>query len=261
MSGENTRTTTVRHVPWAFSLEGAARLPLTGDRHPLRQEFSKWLSFGNAAALLFGVVLFGTWYLWSHRPQEEPPPRQIRFVRYTDLGVPPSIAKPAVPQLNVAEAMAQAVAPPSIGIPEPVADELAVNRTIATVAEMAEALTPITLDDLDAGDGDQLVVEIDIDLAPSPDEFVAVEEEPVRISIDPPVYPDMAKTADIEGTVLVRVLVGKDGKIKDAVVIDGHELLRKAAIVCAKTAVFRPAIMDHRPVEVWVMMPVTFKLS
>ena len=108
--------------------------------------------------------------------------------------------------------------------------------------------------------GDSLVIELDIDTRPSPKEFVAVEEEPIRISIDPPVYPDMAMSAGIEGTVLVRALVGKDGKVKDAIVIEGHELLKGAAIDCAKTAVFRPALLQHRPVEVWVMMPITFKL-
>lgn len=260
MTGKQVAAPTPRPIPWAFSLAEAPRLPLTGEHHPLRRELGKWLSWGNAAALLLGIVLFAAWYAWTHRPQEEPPAREIRIVRYTDLGVPPSIAQPSAPQISVAEAVAQSVAPPSIGIPEPVADELAVNRTIATVAEMAEALTPITLDDLDAGNGDMLVVDLDLDLAPSPDEFVAVEEEPIRISIDPPVYPEMAMNAEIEGTCLVRVLVGKDGKVKDALLIEGHELLRDAAVDCAMTAVFRPALLDHRPVEVWVMMPVTFKL-
>ncbi|MBU0742961.1 energy transducer TonB [bacterium] len=248
------------HIPWAYSLEDAARLPLTGESHPLRREFMKWLSWANGAALLLGALLFAGWWLWSHRQQPEPPPREIRIVRYTDLGVPPSIARPTAPQISVAEAVAEVAAAPSIGVPEPVADELARSRTIATVSEMAEALTPITLDDLDAGEGGSLVVELDIDVSPSPDEFVAVEEEPIRISIDPPVYPQMAMSAGVEGTVIVRVLVGRDGKIKNAIVVDGQEMLRDAAIVCAKTAVFKPALLDHRPVEVWVLMPVTFKL-
>ena len=70
----------------------------------------------------------------------------------------------------------------------------------------------------------------------------------------------MAQQAGIEGTVLVRVLVGKDGKIKDVIHIDGPAALKDAADACARTAVFRPALIDGKPVEVWVMMPVTFKL-
>jgi TonB family protein len=248
------------HIPWAYSLEGAGRLPLTGESHPLRREYARWLSWANGATLLLCALLFTGWWLWSHRARPEPLPREIRIVRYTDLGVPPSIARPTAPQISVAEAVAEVAAAPSIGVPEPVADELAVNRTIATVSEMAEALTPITLDDLDSGEGGGLVVDLDLEVSPSPDDFVAVEEEPVRISIDPPVYPQMAMSAEVEGTVIVRVLVGKDGRIKDVIVIEGHEMLREAAVACARTAVFRPALMDHRPVEVWVLMPVTFRL-
>jgi len=249
------------HTPWAFSLTDASQLPLTGELHPLKREFARWLTWGNLATLLVGIGLFVAWYLYSHRSVAEPPPREIKIVRYTDLGVPPSIAQPTAPQLNIAKAVAEAAAPPSIGIPEPVADDLARAPTIATVAEMAEALAPITVDDLNTGGGESLVIELDVETAPEPDEFVAVEEEPMRISIDPPVYPDMAMSAGVEGTVLVRVLVGKDGKVKDAILIEGHELLQEAALACARTAIFRPALAQHRPVEVWVMMPVTFKLN
>ena len=248
------------HIPWAFSLTSAPRLPLTGQEHPLRRELPKWLALASLATLLAGSALFAGWYLWSQRKPAPPPAREIRIVRYTDLGVPPSIAKPAVPQLNIAEAVAQAVTPPSIGVPEPVPDEQAQSTTIATVEEMSEALAPITITNLGTGAGDSLVVEIDVERSPSPTEFVPVEEEPVRISIDPPVYPDVAISAGIEGTVLVRVLVSKDGKVKDALVIEGHELLKEAAIACARTAVFRPALAQQRPVEVWVMMPITFQL-
>jgi TonB family protein len=254
----------VRHIPWAFPLDTAPRLPLTGDQHPLRRELARWLSWASAATLLLAAAAFGFYLWWSSRePARAPVMRQVKIVRYTDLGVPPSIAKPSVPQINVAEAVAKIAAPPpAIAIPEPVADEKAQTQTIATVTEMAEALAPITLENLGSGsgEGDSLVIDVDIDTSPSPDEFIAVDEEPVRISIDPPVYPPVAQTAGIEGTVLVRVLVGKDGRIKDVIYIEGPEALKEAAEACARTAVFRPALVDHQPIEVWVMMPVTFKL-
>ena len=42
------------------------------------------------------------------------------------------------------------------------------------------------------------------------------------IQIPAPVYPDMARQAEVEGTVMVRALVGKDGKVQDAFVTDGR---------------------------------------
>jgi protein TonB len=243
-------------IPMAFSLVDAPRLPLLGEEHPLRREFGKWLSWANAASLALGLLAFATWFVLSQAREEAPVKRQVRLVRYTDLGVPPSISTPSAPQISVA----QAVAPPSIGIPEPVPDEMAQSPTIATVGEMSEALAPITMSDLNLGEGEALVVELDVDQRPSPEEFIQVEEDPVRISMDPPVYPEVAMSAEVEGTVIVRALVGKDGKVKDVIIIEGHPLLNDAAIASAKSAIFRPALQRHRPVEVWVMMPITFKM-
>lgn len=253
MSGKDTV-----HIPWAFSLVDASSLPLIGERHPLRREFRRWILWANGAALLVGLLAFGAWSAASHREAAAPVMREVKIVRYTELGVPPSIAKASVPQI----AIAQAVAPPSIGVPEPVPDVQAPTSTIATQTEMSEALAPVSMDDLGGGTGDSIVVQMDIptERSPSPEEFVAVEEEPVRLRIAPPVYPEVATQAGVEGTVLVRALVGKDGRIKDCIVIDGPEMLREAAVACAKTAVFKPALLQHKPVEVWVMIPITFKM-
>ena len=244
------------HIPWAFPLVHAPSLPLTGEEHPLRRELARWLSWASGITLLLALLAFTTWYFWNRTAPTAPVERRVHIVRYTDLGVPPSIARPAVPQM----AIAQAVAPPAIGIPEPVKDEIAPTQTIATVTEMHEALEPMTTTDLGMSGGDSLVVDVDVDTSPSPDEFVAVDEEPVRLHIDPPVYPDVARTAGAEGTVLVRVLVDKEGKVKDVIVVEPVAMLAEAAVKCAKTAVFRPALSQGRPVEVWVMMPITFKL-
>jgi len=236
-------------------------LPVTGDRHPLRRESSRWLISAALASLILGVVLFGAWRLWSSRQAEAPVMRQVQIVRYTDLGVPPSIARPVAPQLNVATAVAAAVTPPAIGVPEPVADEQAQRQTIATVAEMAEALAPATISDLDMAGGDSLIVDVQAPVHPKPDEFIAVEEMPVRLAIDPPIYPAVATAAGVEGTVIVRVLVGKDGKVQDALVVDSIPMLDDAALACARTAVFKPALLQQRPIEVWVLIPVVFKLK
>ncbi len=259
------RAPDVRHIPWAYSLDDAPRLPLTGDRHPLRRELARWLGWANVLTLLLAAIAFGTWLWWSHRqPPPQPVARQVKIVRYTDLGVPPSIARPTVPQINVAEAVAKVAAPPpTIAVPEPVADEKAQVQTIATQTEMVEALPPIDLSDLGGtgdGVGDSLVIDVDIDTSPAPTDFVAVDVEPVRISIDAPVYPPVAQKAEVEGTVLVQVLVGKDGRVKDVIYVDGPEALKQAADDCARTSVWRPALIDQKPIEVWVLMPVTFKL-
>jgi protein TonB len=248
------------HTPWAFTLTGAPSLPVTGEQHPLQREFMKWLLWANAIALAVGLIAFGAWFLAGRGKPEAPVSRQVHMVRYTELGVPPSISKPSVPQL----AIAQAVAPPSIGVPEPVPEVKAKAPTIATQTEMSESVAPVSMEDLGAGTGDSLVVsgpgDGEGDATPAPGDFVAVDEQPVRLRIDPPVYPELAKEAGVEGTVLLWALVGKDGKIKDVRVIDGPKPLQAAAIQSARSAVYKPALVQHKPVELWVQMPVTFRL-
>ena len=241
----------------AFSLAGAAHLPVTGDLHPLRREFTRWVTWANAFVLVTGVALFAGWYVYSHRDKEEEVPRNVQIVKFTELGVPPSIRNVNTPQvMNVAEAVSQ----PSIGVPEPVPDAEATTSTIATQAEMSDALAPITASDMMGGGNDSLVVDMS-DNSPKPGEFVPFDELPVLLSVEPPIYPEMVRDAGIDGTVQVQVLVGKDGKVKQAQAIEGPEVLRAAGVASARSAIFKPALQGTSPVEVWVMIPVTFQLS
>ncbi|MFN8547915.1 MAG: TonB family protein [Candidatus Eisenbacteria bacterium] len=244
------------HMRGAYRLDGVPSLPVVGEKHPLILEFKKWLWWSNGVALALFTIGFASWYWWTHREAKAVDAPVVRIVRYTDLGVPPSISKASAPQVN----LATQVAPPSIGVPEPVPDFMAQNTTIATQEEMSEALTPISMEDMGGSGGDSLVVDLETDHNPSPDEFVAVEEMPVLIQIPAPVYPEMARSAEVEATVMIRALVGKDGKVADAIVTEGHPMLNDAAIAAAKKATFKPALQQHRPVAVWVQIPMKFSL-
>ena len=238
----------------AFSLANATQLPVTGEQHPLVKESTRWLTTSNAVALFTAAALFAAWYVYSHANKEDELPPNTTIVKYTELGVPPSIKEPSAPQVNVAEA----ITPPSIGVPEPVPDAEATESTIATQDQMSEALAPFTADDL-GGSGDSIVV--DTDHSPGMGEFVAFDELPVLLTIQPPTYPELVRQAGIDGTVLVQVLVGKDGKVKQAVAVEGPDVLRAEAVRSAKTAVFKPALQGTSPVEVWVQVPIVFSLN
>ena len=238
----------------SFSLANATHLPVTGDLHPLVRESTRWISTANAISLATAIAIFSAWYFWSHSRHEDTAPANATIVKYTELGVPPSIKEPSAPQVNVAEA----ITPPSIGVPEPVPDAEATESTIATQSEMSEALAPFTADDL-GGSGDSIVV--DVNHTPGMGEFVAFDELPVLLTIQPPTYPELVRQAGIDGTVLVQVLVGKDGKVKQAIAVEGPEPLRPEAVRSAKTAVFKPALQGTSPVEVWVQVPIVFTLN
>ncbi|MHB8079954.1 MAG: hypothetical protein ACYDIE_11950, partial [Candidatus Krumholzibacteriia bacterium] len=57
------------HIPWAYPLGDSRELPLSGDRHPLHREESRWLLWGAAIAIGLGLALFAAWH--RERPNRE----------------------------------------------------------------------------------------------------------------------------------------------------------------------------------------------
>ncbi len=98
-----------------------------------------------------------------------------------------------------------------------------------------------------------------------PDVFIAVEVEP---QVDLPKlqglvnYPEMARRAGVEGKVVLRVLVDKNGNAKRVIVESSdNKLLDKEAIEAIKKyGKFEPAIQNKQPVTCWVSIPIVFKL-
>lgn len=95
---------------------------------------------------------------------------------------------------------------------------------------------------------------------PSPDDIIVVEKEPELVMMQQPVYPEIAREAGLEGTVLVRMLVDTEGAVRDVRVLQSVLGFEEAAVAAARTAVFRPAMQQDRPVAVWVVMPIEFRL-
>jgi TonB family protein len=91
-------------------------------------------------------------------------------------------------------------------------------------------------------------------------DYVYVEELPAPITKVPPTYPDLARSAGVEGTVNVLALVGKDGRVKDANVKTSIPMLDEAALQAVRQWTFRPATAKGDSIAVWVSVPVRFTL-
>ncbi len=92
-------------------------------------------------------------------------------------------------------------------------------------------------------------------------EFFAVEEQPKRLDVVAPEYPEAAQQAGIQGTVFLRALVGTNGAVEEVTVLKGPELLHNAAIAAAKKTKFSPAKQNDMPVKCWVQMRFAFELE
>lgn len=66
----------------------------------------------------------------------------------------------------------------------------------------------------------------------------------------PPLYPAGAKRGHAAGAVQVQITISKEGRVIGATAINGHPLLRRAAVEAALKWVFNPAMSNGMPVEV-----------
>jgi TonB family protein len=103
---------------------------------------------------------------------------------------------------------------------------------------------------------------------PAPDEnkFVFAQEIPKPINLDEVKmaigYPLLAQEAGIEGSVMVRVLVDKNGKpIRYIITKAGHPILQEAVEKFIDFVVFIPAMQAGKPLRFWVNIPFNFKLQ
>jgi peptide/nickel transport system substrate-binding protein len=74
-------------------------------------------------------------------------------------------------------------------------------------------------------------------------------------------YPESAKSIGATGRVVIRVVVGKDGKVKAATILAsfGNPACEAAALEAAKKWEFNPATKDGEPFEQKVSIPFDFK--
>jgi len=89
-----------------------------------------------------------------------------------------------------------------------------------------------------------------------------VEELPSVVKEVKPDYPQIARDFGIEGLVLVRVLVGTNGRVLDVRLSEKQQvpMLNDAALAAARKWVFTPGLANGRPVACWTAIPFRFRL-
>jgi len=76
-----------------------------------------------------------------------------------------------------------------------------------------------------------------------------------------PAYPPLARTARIQGQVVLQAVIGKQGVIENLRVLYGHPMLVPAAIEAVRQWRYRPYILNNEPVEVETQITVNFSLA
>jgi len=88
----------------------------------------------------------------------------------------------------------------------------------------------------------------------------ATANEHILKKIDPE-YPPLAKTARIQGKVLLKVTIAKGGDVTSVKVLSGHPMLAPSAIQAVKKWQYKPFLVDGQPAEVKTEIEVPFSLG
>ncbi len=241
-------TTATRAVRW--SPIGAFEMKRTYWGNMFKATLFVLLGF---AVIIGGIALIR---MLTASEAVEAPTLIIRDI--SELGPPPSLARKPQ-QIKVT----QEVAAPKFTLPEAVPDEEVVEDfVVVSQDELAEITSPVITEGEGTGN-----IQVDIpleDYLPAPDEFIAVEEQPQLLQKESPKYPEIARKAGIEGSVWVKVLVDKDGNVRDAIILKesgANAGFEEAALEAAKKSIWRPAMQNKQPVALWVAYEVKFQLK
>jgi protein TonB len=84
---------------------------------------------------------------------------------------------------------------------------------------------------------------------------------PTKIKDVRPVYPQVARSARVSGTVGIEATIGEDGKVIDAKVVRSVPLLDQAALDAVQQWEYTPSLLNGVPTPVKVTITIAFKPS
>lgn len=213
--------------------------------------------------LFHGAVIASPYIIQLLKGEDEIPEPPIRVVDISQLTKLRSLQETQA-QVKIA---APKMAAPKAAIPIAVAeDEVEMEQAlIPSQAEIATQVAATGDEGLDLKPGEQIEIKEEAsDVIPEMGVFVPFEVAPQPLpDFSPqPSFPEMAKTAGVQGKVIVQVYVDKRGEVKRYKIVKedpkdlgfGEEV--EKIIMKWK---FTPAIQQGNPVGVWVAVPFTFK--
>jgi protein TonB len=205
--------------------------PIITENDLFKAQYNKYMRRASIIAVILTILFF-----WLS-PKYVPNPYKIYEDKFEVVDMAEAVDIPPPPQETPK---------PAVNI------EVALDSEVDEDVEVADTL--LDSEDVMAdmfGDGSDAGGE----------EFQVSQEKPVLTQFISPDYPEMARASQLEGTVVVKVQVGPDGSVLQAVVLTAvHPLLDKEAIKAAKRCKFQPGRQRGIAVKAWMAIPFAFRL-
>ncbi len=132
------------------------------------------------------------------------------------------------------------------------------RREVATAMEPTD--DPGAAETIPSNALDPAAIPIPVDSEHGSDYFDAYDRPPVVIKQVHPVYPEMARQAELEGLVVLKVAIDEFGQVQEALILESVPGLDEAALDAIYQWQFQPAMQRDVPVPVWYTVPIRFRL-
>ena len=192
------------------------------------------------------------------RFQAAPPPVRSAETHTAETPAPPGRDPAPVPQRAAADPMRFQAAPPP---PAPV--EAPASRSVADVPKSQAAPAPIRSSPAPRFEVRAPESRPD-EVFPGPDEIIPIDQPPqfnAAELVRNVQYPEDARRDGIQGRVLVRVLINRNGSVLRRIVeYTSNHALDSAAVSAVAATKFIPAKWGGVVVSAWITVPVNFTL-
>jgi len=195
---------------------------------------------------------------------------KLKYRKYLDVALTISLALhlaafALIPQINISaykteiDELEVIEIPPEIEIPPPPKEISRPKIPVETLDEDVEEEDTIEDTSLD--------VENLPDAPPPPPpgggDFFVFDKAPKPKKLVKPEYPALARSADIEGTVVLKITVDERGRVVRAVVIQttAQGIFDDAALAAVKQWLFEPAEQSGNKVKATITIPLEFSLN
>ncbi|MDD5015283.1 MAG: energy transducer TonB [Atribacterota bacterium] len=86
---------------------------------------------------------------------------------------------------------------------------------------------------------------------------------PELLEFQRPVYPKNLREREIEGKVILKILIDKEGKVQEIHIFEssGYEAFDQIAVKSVRQWQFKPAKKGNQPRESWVLIPINFQIK
>jgi len=76
-----------------------------------------------------------------------------------------------------------------------------------------------------------------------------------------PIYPELAREQDVQGTVQLEVTIGTDGVVRSVIALSGPGLLIEAARSAVRRWRYTPTLLNGKPIESQTTVSVVFHMQ